>query len=451
MAARRFERTLRPALVIAALVSILSSCTDMMTNNPNREPVVNISPSSYTIYPGDEVQFDAGATTDPDDQELEVQWEVVTAPAGSTYFLDGASTFAPQFNTYYRNLPGESTSDRYAVGPEDYSVPSYLGEYTLRMTVSDEYGVQRTGTVGVTVTNSVPGADAGVNSIGAIAPAASATPAALTLTGTGGAAEETSRRNTWQYRWSVTDQPDGSNLSLANTDWTDPSDPVVANTAVADFTPLTTGGDLKPGEGVYTLRLEVRDEYGATSTDSMIVATSGNTSPNLDAPPATQVTTNDTDSSVITGDGSDTDPYRDDDTSGSNDADDTITIDFTATEVTNLEDDTMTVTWRVHSLPTGVEELRFRVDTVGDRIYGAGDTLKSQGIVTGDEADFELDIAPASDLTGAFRNTDGTTDTPTSIPNGSGGWDVAIEIVANDGAVADPTPPIIYVDLYTVP
>jgi hypothetical protein len=447
MIENRNRRGILAVLGVAGLLTALGSCTDMMTNNPNREPVVSISPASYTMYPGDEVTFDAGATFDPDDQDLDVKWEVISAPSGSTYFLDGVSSFAPTFNSYYRNLPGEDASDRYAVGPEDYSVPAYLGDYTLRMTISDEYGVQRTGTVSVTVTNSAPGAAAGNDSIGAIDPAATATPAALVLTGTGGELEESSRRNTWQYRWSVTGQPAGSNLSLTSTAWTVPSDPAAAHTAVADFTPLTTGSDDKPGEGVYVLRLDVRDEYGATSSDSMIVATSGNTRPALSGPTVTAGT------DTISGTGASDDPYRDNDTDGDDDANDTINLNFVAGHVTNDEDDTMTVTWRVHSLPAGVEELKFRVDGGGDQLYRAGATLKTQGIVTGDEPDFELDIAPAADLTDVIRNTNGTRNDATAVPDHTGGdtdkWDLAIQIVANDGAVSDATPPVVYLDLYT--
>lgn len=432
-------------LATTVLLAALGSCTDMMTNNPNREPVVSISPASYTIYPGDAVTFDAGASTDPDDQELDVTWEVISAPGdSSTYFLDGASSFAPTFNSYFRNLPGESASDRYSVGPEDYSVPPYLGDYTLRMTISDEYGVQRTGTVDVTVTNSAPGADAGVNSIGAIAPAATATPVALVLTGTGGELEESSRRNTWQYRWSVTDQPAGSDLSLTNTAWTDPSDPAAANTAVADFTPLTSGSDAKPGEGVYAFRLEVRDEYGATSSDSMIVATSGNTAPGLVMPNTANVTV--TNGGSLDGDGSSGSPFSNSDhgTTGNNYA---ISIEYTDTEITNAEDDTMTVTWEVEALRGAFDEIRLGIDSEDDRYYGIGATIETQtGVVDG----FTLNIAPAGDLD-AFRDNGTVTTASSAAPDTT--WDVAIRVIANDGAVSAATAdqPVIYLDLYTVP
>ena len=414
---------------VLAAAALLSACYDMLTLNPNREPVISISPSSFTVYPGDPVTFDSGDTTDPDDQQLEVQWEVVSAPAGSTYFLDNITSFAPSFVSYFRNTPGSDASDRYVVGPEDYSVPNYLGDYTLRKTVTDEYGVERSGEVTVTVANAAPGADAGSDSIGVIDPVG---PDTLNLTGTGGQNEEESRRNTWQYRWNVTDQPAGSNLTLTNTSWTDPSDPEVASTAVADFTPLDTG--------VYTLSLEVRDEYGATSSNSMIVATTGNTVPVVGAPTVTVA------SDTITGAGTPGDPYRDNDTNVIDDADDTINLNGAIT--TNAEDDTMTVRWQVDSLPAAVEQLRFQVDGGGDQLYEAGDTFKSQAVIDGTELDFELDIAPATDLTAAFRNTDSTTDDAASYPDGT--WDVAISIIANDGHL-NSAPMVVHIDLYTIP
>jgi hypothetical protein len=353
-------------------------------------------------YPGVPVTLSASAEDDDPDgpESMTYSWEVVSQPAlNSEYFLSDGTTLTPTFTTSF-----------YAVGETDYvTVPSYLGAYTLRLTATDEWGLTGTSDVTITVVNAAPGADAGVDSIGAIA-----ADATHILTGSGGGNEETSRRNTWQYRWSVTDQPEGSALFLSNTDWTDPSDPDSTYTAVADFTPETSGSDADPGEGVYTLALEVRDEYGATSTDSMIVATSGNTAPVVGAP-------------LIT-------------TTGVN----TFTLDGVIT--TNAEKDTMTVTWQVHSLPAGVEQLRFRVDGGGDQLYSPGDTLKSQDVVDGSEADFKLDIAPATDLTGAFVNTDDTTDDASSSPDGN--WDLAISIIANDGAVSS-DPEVQNFDLYT--
>ncbi|QEN08970.1 hypothetical protein EXM22_13560 [Oceanispirochaeta crateris] len=505
---------------VLVLIFILSSCSEMLTSNPNRPPISLMEQSDYTLYPGIEQLLDLSDSVDADNQTLTYKWEVITEPSenaarlvvdttdsskavfsseipgqykllaavvdeynlqddtfvtitvthnaptalagtgavrypgvpvtlsasaedddpdgpesmtyswevvsqpalNSEYFLSDGTTLTPTFTTSF-----------YAVGETDYvTVPSYLGDYTLRLTATDEWGLTGTSDVTITVANAAPGADAGVDSIGAID-----ADDPLTLTGSGGGAEETSRRNTWQYRWSVTDQPEGSALSLSNTDWTNPSDPDSTNTAVADFTPETSGSDAKPGEGVYTLALEVRDEYGATSTDSMIVATSGNTTPVVGAPLITA-------SDGMFGDGSSGAPYRDDDTSGSDDSNDTVNLDGVI--ATNAEDDTMTVTWQLHSLPTGVEQLRFRVDGGGDQLYSPGDTLKSQDVVDGLEADFELDIAPATNLTGAFVNTDSTKDDASSYPDAD--WDVAISIIANDGAVSS-DPEVQYFDFYT--
>ncbi len=290
---RSLKQTLFPWLAFAVLApaipALLSACSNMMTNNPNREPVVNISPAAFSaVYPGDPVTFDATGTFDPDDQDLDVRWQVIDSPAGATFFLDNPRSFRPTFTTFYRNSPGAEASDRWVVGPEDYSVPPYLGNYTLRMTITDKYGVSRSSNVTVNVANAAPGADAGGNRFLAVDPGAD-----LSLLGTGGGNEESSRRNTWQYRWIVLDQPHGSQFSLTDPNtvewqndgdhWTNPSDPDADETAEATFSPLTTGTDAEAGEGVYTLRLRVRDEYGAISNSTIIVETTGNTAPVLDA------------------------------------------------------------------------------------------------------------------------------------------------------------------------
>ncbi|TVR93552.1 MAG: hypothetical protein EA428_01865, partial [Spirochaetaceae bacterium] len=190
---RSLKKGLFPWLALAVLApaipALLSACSNMMTNNPNRAPVVSISPAAFSaVYPGNPVTFDATGTFDPDDQDLEVRWEVIDSPTGSTYFLDNDRTFSPTFVTYFRNAPGSAASDRWVVGPEDYSEPPYLGNYTLRMTVTDEYGVARSSNVTVNVANSAPGADAGGNRFSAVDPGAD-----LSLLGTGGGNEESSR------------------------------------------------------------------------------------------------------------------------------------------------------------------------------------------------------------------------------------------------------------------
>lgn len=424
-----------------ALVVLLSACSDMLTFNPNREPVVNITPSQFTgIYPGNPVTFDATGTFDPDDQNLEVRWEVISSPTGATFFLDEERTFEPTFTTFFRNAPGAEASDRWVVGPENYSVPPYLGNYTLRMTVTDEFGVSRSGEVTVNVSNAAPGADAGGDSIGAVAPDAD-----LSLIGTGGANEESSARNTWQYRWSVTDQPRDSAFDLTNTDWTDPSDPDAENTAVATFTPLTTGSDASPGVGVYRLRLEVRDEYGATSSNSITVATDGNTAPGLSMPDVANVDV--TNGGSLDGTGAPGSPFSNSDhaTTGDNYA---FEIEYTSTEITNLEDDTMTVRWVVESIRGAFDEIRLGIDSGNDRFYGIGDTLITQTNVVDQ---FDLRINPAQDLASnpAFRTNDIGTNASSAEPDGT--WDVAIRIIADDGHLTAlvANRPVIYLDIYT--
>lgn len=441
---RSLKQTLFPWLAFAvlapALPTLLSACSNMMTNNPNREPVVNIAPAAFSqIYPGNPVTFDATGSSDPDDQDLEVRWRVIDSPAGATFFLDNPRSFRPTFTTFYRNSPGAEASDRWVVGPEDYSVPPYLGNYTLRMTVTDEYGVSRSSNVTVNVANAAPGADAGGNRFLAVAPGAD-----LNLLGTGGGNEESSRRNTWQYRWIVLDQPHGSQFSLTDPNtvewasdgdhWTDPSDPDAAETAEATFSPLTDGDDENPGRGVYTLRLRVRDEYGAISDSTIIVETTGNTAPVLNAARIDDISLHQTIANPVAGV-----------TQGLN----LVTKNDDATPLhiieTNAEADTLTAQWTLGAHDGLTTPVTLWVNG-SEGNYNIGNTLHSEDVartipgVGGIDTIEDLELWPESgslSFLGAFDSVPG-------IPPAT--WNVRIDLTVSDGVVSKDDTVFIYLN-----
>ena len=377
-------------ITIAAALAFLTACSNMLTLNPNREPVVNITEAGgVTLYPGNSVTLDASESFDPDGQKLTAAWAVTTQPGSGDAVLSGADTFTPTFSAFR------------------------LGTYTLTLTITDEYNVQRTGTATITVANDPPGANAGPNrSAGVVSTGA------ITIAGTGGDADEVRpprRDDLWQYRWEMVRQPwaaDGQMVgALVVTGWTAVDNFADQNTnqggaAETGFTP--------PVDGVYTLRLRVRDEglgeqWGRESTSTMIVSTANNTPPRfldgaadpddgttLPANPVTRLT-----NITATNAGLET-------VGG-------IPIETPPGIVTDLQRDRLSATWRIETQPE--PQLDFRINTSGTfRSFGDNATIASTDTIVQTDAENgpllqqdidDLTIVPSSGtLTVALNSSD---------------------------------------------
>jgi hypothetical protein len=375
------------------ILFVLGACSNMLTLNPNREPVVNIAEIGITsLYPGNSVQLNATESFDPDGQTLTAAWRVANfvlttgATGVNDAVLTGADTFTPTFSAFTR------------------------GVYTLELTVTDEYGVQRSSTRNITVANNPPGANAGPDrSVGVV----STTP--ITIAGTGGDTDEARpprRDDLWQYRWEMVRQPwtaDGAmDGALVETEWVAIDNFADQNTnqggtAETAFTP--------PVDGVYTLRLRVRDEglgahWGRESTSTMIVSTANNTSPVL-AP------------GTITGPA----------TVGNGGVTITTTL---ATVATNTEDDRLSAEWILREQPS--PQVEFEINMSGNsRTFANNNTLFEENIVgrIGDDDDIQnLVIVPdTGELT--FIEARATADLA------PGTWNIRIELRVSDRVLDD--------------
>jgi len=397
---RSLKQTLFPWLAFAVLApaipTLLSACSNMMTNNPNREPVVNIAEvGAAPLYPENSIQLDARGSFDPDGQSLSASWAVTGQPTGGDAELTGANTFTPTFTA------------------------SRIGTYELTLTVTDEYGVQRSTTTNITVANNPPGANAGPNRSALVV-----STTAITIAGTGGDADETRpprREDLWQYRWEMVRQPwaaDGNmDGALVETEWT----------AVDNFADQSTnqGGSAEtdltpPVDGVYTLRLRVRDEglgehWGRESTSTMIVSTANNTAPALDPDTITGPPT--------VGNGG-------------------VTITTTlGTVATNTEDDRLSAEWILREQPS--PQVEFEINMSGNsRTFANNSTLFEENIVGRIESDDDIQnlvIVPDDgelEFVFALRPAD-----PGFVPpdpeDVDDPWNMRIELIVSDRVLDD--------------
>jgi len=369
-------------LLLIAAVLILAACSNFLTDNPNRSPSALLSGNSFTLYPGISQTMDARQSSDPDgDDSLSYSWEVISA--AGTYTLSGAATPTPTFVTDY-----------YAAGAASYTTPAYIGSYTLRLTVTDEYGLTDTSDVAVTVANLAPTA----NIIRLTDPAPGTS---VNLDGNTSSDPDPDKRNDLNYSWSsVIDHPIGSS-------WT-----WVPDTQTPDFTPGTAG--LNGGHGVYTVRLTVTDEYGRTDTQTEIIPTSGNTEPAFGA--IIVAVAPDT----LLGTGTNVDPYHDNDlATPPDDNNDTFSLDA-STNITNTDDDTLIYTWTFDDIDSDID-----LFVEGE---GSSRNLRSGDVINTND-DGVLTVAPDGAAT-----PDGTVD-------------FSITITVSDGA-EDATAPAIWFDLY---
>lgn len=371
-----------------------SQTIDILVAN---NPPVAVAGAGATRYPGVQYTLSGSATDDDPDgtDSLTYNWSVVSAPgADGTYTLSGAATPTPTFVTDY-----------YAAGAASYTTPSYIGSYTLRLTVTDEYGLTDTDDVTITVANLPPTA-----SMSSSVP----TPAvnnSTTLDCSSSSDPDSDRRQSatgdLHYSWSVIDSPVGSQWQWdtegygTNTDFI----PAPVTTQTVDFTPNNVGNN--NGEGVYTVRLTVTDEYGSTDTDTVVIPTSGNTAPALSAIDNIVSVTGDTRHGAGTNDVVDAadgtkdndGPYRDNDAqAGESDASDTFSLNA-SDSITNTDNDTLTYTWTFGGFAGTIDifvEGSLRTLGPGEVIATGGDsilTLAPNGAATPDgTADFSVTV-----------------------------------------------------------
>ena len=221
----------------------------------NQAPAANAGTDRNITLPTSSASLNGTSSTDPDGTIASYQWQQVSGP--STSALSASNTA----NITVSNLQA--------------------GIYTYRLTITDNDGATDTDNVTVNVNaappNQAPVANAGTNRT-VMLPTSSSN-----LTGSGTDADGTIAT----YRWQQVSGPSASTLSATNT----------ANIAVSNLQ-----------AGVYTYRLTVTDNDGATATDDVTVTV--NNAPNQ-APVANagvnRTITLPTNSVNITGSGTDAD------------------------------------------------------------------------------------------------------------------------------------------------
>jgi uncharacterized repeat protein (TIGR01451 family) len=283
------------AFIITGLLLSLSSCSDILTTNPNVSPVIVASQVDYTLYPAISQTLDTSESYDDDDQELDYSWTVTSSPSGGDASLTNATESIATFSAVEQ------------------------GTYTVTATVTDEYNLTDEADFTITVENDSPVALINAD-ITDPAPAET-----VTLDG------NTSYDPNEVYQvddldpfiWSLSDSPvattwtwDGADATTSFTASTDSDDDVT-------FTPGTDGS--AAGEGVYTIQLTVTDEYDANGYATVVLATNGNTPPELDTVTANLYTYS---AGVYSFDGS--------------------------TNITNTENDTLEYSWTITAISSAI-------------------------------------------------------------------------------------------------
>lgn len=481
-------------IILSAFLSIVLGCSDFLTSNPNRTPVLVSSQANYVLYPAIIQPLDASESYDVDNQKLDFNWTISSSPVGGnglltmtresiayfsatvlgtyvvnllvtdeygltdtedisilinhsaplaisgagatlypgisyplsgsatdddpdgtaslsylwtvesaagavgTYFLTDETTLTPSFVTAY-----------YADGATPYTTPSYIGSYTLRLTVIDEFGLTDTSDTVITVANLVP--NASIAASGAIPPAPLAV---VSLDGSSSTDPDPDRRQTDDFdyfQWTLIDKPVGSSWLWDGTDTT----PTFTSSSYSDkdvtFAPGNSGSN--GGEGVYTVQLQVSDEYGSMNSETLIIPTLGNTAPVL-APIASLVTLS---GDTLQGAGSNAMPFKDDD-DVSEDNNDTFNIDASSA-ITNTDDDTLVYLWTFNGF----------AGTIDIYVEGSLNTLSpGQSIATEEDSILTL-------------SADGV-----SVPDGLADFSLTVKVSDGDTALDDTA--VMWFDLY---
>lgn len=284
---------IRILLLTALLAVTLSSCSDLLTANPNVAPVVVASGSTYTLYPLITQNLDVSQSYDDDDQDLEYSWTVSSSPSGGDAVVTNATKSIATFKAEVQ------------------------GAYVVNSTIIDEYGLTDSVNYSITVANDNP--------VARIVPDITDPDPLEVVTLDGSTSDDPNEEfevdGLDPFTWSLIDKPagsswlwDGTNATSSITVSTDTDDDIT-------FAPGNTGinANAGVGKGVYTVQLTVTDEYGATHSESLVLA-SDNSAPVINATL--------------------TDLYT---LSGS-----TYTIDG-SNGITNTEEDTLEYNWTIHN------------------------------------------------------------------------------------------------------
>lgn len=205
-----------------------SQTTSITIDPPPNSPPTADAGDDRTVNSGTTVTLDGTGSTDPDGDDLTYAW---TQTAGPATTLTGADTTTPTF-----------------------TAPTGPATLTFTLTVTDPHDATDTDTVTITV-NGTPAADAGPDQSVRVGDT-------VTLDG------------------SASSDPDGDDLDFA---WTQTAGPTVdvdgADTVAPAFSaPPSPAGPTLPV--VVAFDLTVTDPHGATSTDTVIVTSSPELTPN---------------------------------------------------------------------------------------------------------------------------------------------------------------------------
>src|SRR5262249_25621598 len=231
--------TVRIASLTTAALTASATATVQTPGSGNQAPVAKAGPDQ-TVPLGQTVLLDGSASTDPDHgpAPLSFQWSFTAKPTGSTLSnaqISGATTAHAAFT------------------------PDVLGDYTLRLTVSDG-ALSASDDVLIQVQNTPPVAIAGPDRY-------VQTGTRVTLNGSG---SFDPNNDLITYDWTLVSQPAGSALTSNSM--------IGRQTPNPAFTPAVTGP--------YVFQLVVNDGLVNSAPDTVaITASPSNVPPNADAGP----------------------------------------------------------------------------------------------------------------------------------------------------------------------
>ena len=200
------------------------------TGRPSNQPPVANAGSDRAVSPGARVALDGSASSDPDRDPLRYNW-TLTAPIGSSASLSLPSSVAPTF------------------------VPDRRGTYEARLIVNDGVLPSAPDSVAITVLNSAPVANAGVDQTAFVTHV-------VTLDGS---ASSDPDGDAVSHQWTLASRPAGSAAVLSNP------------TAV-------TPTFLVDRPGTYSAQLVVSDGSVSSAADTVTITTR-NTAPVANAGP----------------------------------------------------------------------------------------------------------------------------------------------------------------------
>lgn len=210
------------AIVVVDNTPPVSTPTVVVVGNVTPQPY-DAGHSALEASVGYVVSLNGGNSSDPAGKALTYAWSLGSKPAASAAQLNSANSNIAQFS------------------------PDVLGEYVVKLTVTNTTGETSFFTTTVSVKNNRPVANIGSNATPVALPAGPAVrlPANTVLTLRGGASADADG-DTITYAWSIVEKPAGSAAALS-----------AANTVNVQLTP-----DL---DGRYVVQLRATDPSGAYS------------------------------------------------------------------------------------------------------------------------------------------------------------------------------------------